>query len=221
MAQKTRSNQGTKRVIVPVTNFKMDSEKGIFTCYANVKNHIDFAGDRSVDGCFVASCRKHTENGTMPKMFWMHNPHSIPVGVWSKMAENEIGLLMEGKNLPTTKGKDIQIAAEAGAIDSFSIGYNVIREEYNEKLDCWDLLEVEIIEVSWVTYGCNDKSTLIEMKSKLESKEVPTKRELEKHLRDSGLSRKEAATICSRYDDTKSKADEDQEDEDEVFDIFS
>lgn len=218
VAVKKRAPQGTKHVVVPVKDFKFDQKTGRFTCYGNVKNYIDHADERTVDGCFLSSCVSHKSNGTMPKMFWMHNPYSIPVGVWHDMEEDEVGLKLEGSNLPTTVGKDIQIAAENGALDSFSIGYNIIREEYNHDLKCWDLLELEIVEVSWVTYACNDKSTLIEMKAKMEDTGILTKRDLEKHLRDTGFSRKQANTICSRYDD---KDNEPLETKAEDLDIFS
>lgn len=203
----------TKQLSLHVSNFKYDQESGEFECYGNVKGNIDHALDKTAEGAYVDSIKMHKQNGTMPKMFWMHKSHDLPVGVWLDMKEDAKGLWMKGKLSKTTMGSDIEILAKDGALDTFSIGYNVIEEKWNG--DHNDLIKVHIVETSWVTFGCNDKSTLIGIKSALENEEIPTKRELEKHLRESGLSRKEAATICSRYDDKKTAEKTDD------FDFFT
>ena len=60
-----------RHITVPATQFKYDSNTGEFTCYANVKNVIDHAQDRSVDGCFIKSIQNHKRKGTMPKQLCM------------------------------------------------------------------------------------------------------------------------------------------------------
>ena len=157
-----------------VSNFKYDDDTGTFECYGNVKGNIDHAMDKTAEGAYVDSIKAHKANGTMPKMFWMHKSHDLPVGVWLDMREDTKGLWMKGKLSKTAMGKDIEILAKDGALDTFSIGYNVVEEKWNG--DHNDLIKVHILETSWVTFGCNDQSTLIGIKSKMKEDEIPTKR---------------------------------------------
>lgn len=196
-----------RHIEVPVTNFKFDVKTGEFTCYGNVKNIIDYAGDRTVDGCFVGTIAEHRSKGTMPLMLWMHNPYELPVGVWVDWEEDEKGLFMKGRLSQTTMGKDIEILAKDGAIKKFSIGYRVEKGRWNEELDSYDLLAVKVMEVSWVNFACNDESDLQEMKSLLDEGELPTKRQLQDLLRKTGLSKRQAERIVNQYEpETKEDA---------------
>lgn len=204
-------------MVVPATNFKMDSETGLFTAYANTKNFIDHVKDRAVDGCYLKSIEKHKSAKTMPKMFWSHNPYELPVGVWKTMLEDSKGLLMGGKVSQTTMGKDIEILAKDGGLDSFSIGYEVIEEKWNQSKGCNDLLDIHVKEVSWVNFACNEESLLQEMKSALKNGQLPTRRELEKLLREAmHLSKSQAQNIVARYDDSPIETKSD-----DIFDLMA
>tara|TARA_R110000744_G_scaffold380568_1_gene503257 strand:- start:36975 stop:37616 length:642 start_codon:yes stop_codon:yes gene_type:complete len=206
-----------KYMVVPATNFKMDSETGLFTAYANTKNFIDHVKDRAVDGCYLKSIEKHKSAKTMPKMFWSHNPYELPVGVWKTMLEDSKGLLMGGKVSQTTMGKDIEILAKDGGLDSFSIGYEVIEEKWNQSKGCNDLLDIHVKEVSWVNFACNEESLLQEMKSALKNGQLPTRRELEKLLREAmHLSKSQAQNIVARYDDSPIETKSD-----DIFDLMA
>lgn len=195
-----------KRLIVPVTGFKMDAETGEFTCYGNVKEVIDHVKDRAVDGCYSKSIANHKANGTMPKMLWSHDPSQLPVGAYTNMEEDAKGLKMTGKLSKTTMGKDIEILAKDGALDSFSIGYYTIQEKWNQSKGCNDLIEIDIKEVSWVNFACNEASTLQAIKSHMSDGELPTKRELQNFLRESGLSKSQAEKITNLYNPSVEKA---------------
>ncbi len=203
---KIKGNEG--RIIVPVQDFKYGDTKGIFTCYGNVKNFIDHARDRTVDGCFMKSILKHKTNGTMPRQLWMHDPRSLPVGPWIDMVEDENGLWMEGKLSDTTQGRDIRTLAQDKALDSFSIGYRTISEKWNSTLGCNDLLELDIMEVSWVNFACNELSTLESIKSRVNETGVISKADLREVLQSSGLqlSKRDIERITSYYNpDQKSE----------------
>jgi HK97 family phage prohead protease len=189
-----------RHITVPVTEFKYDSNTGEFTCYANVKNVIDHAQDRSVNGCFKASIERHKLNGTMPKQLWMHNPYGLPVGPWLEMSEDEKGLFMRGKLSKTSMGTDIEILAKDGALDSFSIGYVVIQERWNVDLKCNDLIEVDIKEVSWVNFACNEASLLQSIKTHMDDGDLPTKAELRELFKTTGwFSKRQIERITGAY----------------------
>lgn len=184
---------------VPITDFKYDQKSGTFTCYGNTKHNKDHAGDRAMDGCYTKSIANHKAKGTMPKMLWSHNPSLLPVGSYSKMEEDAKGLKMTGKLSATTMGKDIKILADDNALDSFSIGYREIEAKYNGDTGTNDLYELDIKEVSWVNFACDENSMLESMKSNLDDGEMPTKRELQNFLRKNGLSKSQAEKVANNY----------------------
>lgn len=186
------------KCFVPI-EFKAHSDGRKFTAYGNVKNVRDHANDVTMDGAYQKSIDQHKANGTMPRLLWSHNPFELPVGKISNMEEDSKGLLFEGQLSDTEKGRDIYTLAKDGALDSFSIGYNVVREEYNSSKGVNELHEISIGEISFVNFACNEKSTLESIKSAMQKNELPSKRELEQILRHSGLSKKEAVAVASHY----------------------
>ena len=186
-----------------VTGFKMDNDEGTFTCYGNVKNNIDHARDRAVDGCYQKSIDRHKKEGTMPKMLWSHNPRELPVGKWMEMREDVKGLFLKGKLSDTVNGRDIGVLAKDGALDSFSIGYSIPEGgiKRNTTLNCDDLLEIDVKEISWVTFACNEESRIVdEIKSRLHAGETPSKADLREMLKTiPGLSKREIERITAGY----------------------
>lgn len=195
---KTKNDEG--RIVVPFSDYHYKASTRTFTCYGNVKDFIDHAKDRSVDGCFKKSIETHRRNGTMPKMLWMHNPFELPVGTWLHMEEDSKGLLYEGQFSKSTRGQDIEILAGEKALDQFSIGYREINSKWNSDLNCNDLLELDIKETSWVNFACNEASTLQSIKMKLEGGDLLTQRELQELLRENGLSKRQAERITNHYE---------------------
>ncbi len=192
-----------KSLAVGITDFKAKDDSAMsFTCYGNVKNIRDHAYDVTKDGAFVNSVLKHKAEGTMPKMFLNHSQWETPIGVWVDMVEDEKGLLLEGKFANTEKGREVYELMKLGAMDSFSIGYRVIDEKWNDQAGYNELKEIDIMEISAVNFPCNEESRLVGIKSMLDNNELPTKRDLEKLLREQGLSKKQAEKIASKYDPT-------------------
>ena len=190
----------TKFLTCDVSRVKLDPKTGEFTCYGNVKGNVDHAFDKTMNGAYLDSIKAHKTAGTMPDMFWMHKSYDLPVGVWLDMEEDEVGLKLRGKLSKTTLGTDIEILAKDGALKQFSIGYWVEEEKWNSA-GFNELRKIHITEVSWVTRACNEESVLLDIKSKMEDGELPTKREFEKLLREQcGLSKRQASKITNCYE---------------------
>ena len=139
----------------------------------------------------------------MPLRLWLNNRWDLPVGKWIDWEEDEKGLFMKGKLSKPTMGTDIETHAKDGALTKFSIGYRIEKGRWNDELDCYDLLAVDVKEVSWVNFACNDASDLQDIKSKMEDGELPTKRELQDLLRGTGLSKRQAERVASKYKPVK------------------
>lgn len=199
---------------VSLTEIKMVGDRE-FTCYASIKNIVDDVGDMVMDGAFTNTIEQHKSKGTMPLMFFNHghlNPqgnNSLPCGTWLEMKEDAKGLWLKGRLSDTTLGNDLITLIKdkaIGAYGMFSIGYVVIRSRKNVA-GYTELLELEVKEVSIVTYAANTKTHLLEVKSKASNGEMITKSDLRNLLLEqTDLSRRTVEKITRDYnpvDETK------------------
>ncbi len=191
-----------------------EGDEMTFRAYANVKHVKDHAWDICVDGCYQASVDSHKFNGTMPRLLWSHNARELPVGTITDMGEDEKGLWIEGYLADTTKGIDIYKLLKKKSLDSFSIGYTIIKEEWSQGANANLLIEIHIKEVSFVNFACNEMSLLEDVKSSSLSGRAVSKEKLSAVLLDYGLSDDEAKSIIENYT-PKSDANGDKSTKDE------
>ena len=159
---------------------------GSFEGYASVFDVTDSDGDIIQKGAFSKAVQLMHDGTTRPKMCWQHNWWEL-IGTWKEMAEDDKGLKVKGQLfLDLERGREAHILMKAGEIDSMSIGFDPI---VAEKIKTGDLIkEVDLWEVSLVTFPANDQATITQSKSV---------RDFENYLRDAGYSRKDAVTIAS------------------------
>lgn len=159
---------------------------GVFEGYASVFGVVDNGMDVVAPGAFTKTLGKRKV-----KMLWQHDS-SQPIGVWESIAEDERGLRVKGRIL-----KDVQKGAEAialmkaGALDSMSIGYRTIAASDEGGGRIRKLLEVDLFEVSLVTFPMLDDAKVTAIKS------IKTIRDFEKALRDVGFSQSEAKAVSA------------------------
>ena len=162
-----------------VGEFKMLDTAGEFEGYGSVFGNIDAYGDVVMPNAFMKSLQNKK-----PAMLWQHDPH-CPIGVWTECREDAKGLYVKGElNLETRLGKECYALLKQGALKGLSIGFNTVKSLYDEETDVRQLLEIDLWEVSAVTFPANDAANVEEVRSAV----IPTVRELEQHLRDAGLS---------------------------------
>ena len=172
-----------------------DDDERKFVGYASTFGNEDRVGDVVEKGAFNKSLNRHTREKTMPAMLLHHDLHR-PIGRWTTMSEDEKGLYVEG-----TLTKGVRDADEAyallqdGAINSMSIGYYVNDEEWDSKARVNRLKEIELHEVSLVTIPANSAALVTSVKDADGEVNV---RDLERALRDAGLSRNEAKKLIAK-----------------------
>lgn len=170
-------------------------EDGFIEGYGSVFNNTDAYGDVVVKGAFVRSLGEHAEKKTAPAMLWQHNP-DWPVGKWVEVREDDRGLYMKGQFADTAQAKDVRTLARMGAITGMSIGFVPKKADYDKESDLRMIRDVDLWEVSLVTFPANDQARVVEARAAdLEQADVT---EIERTLRDAGLSRREAKTVVSR-----------------------
>jgi uncharacterized protein len=179
-----------------------DPESGRVEGYASKFGILDRGGDIVIAGAFKDSLAIYRKAGDPIPMLWQHDP-SQPIGVWDKFDEDSIGLKVEGElfmDIPQAKG--IHTMMRRKAVKGLSIGYRTKRHEIDRMTGARKLLEVELGEISAVTFPMLPEATLTSVKGDSEI----NPRELEQALREAGLSRADAVKAVAVFR-TKSARD--------------
>lgn len=177
---------------------KAVEEDGFFSGYGAVFNNVDWYNDIILPGAFTKSLARWAEKNKMPPVLWNHDDGE-PIGVYTKVFEDEKGLFVEGKLLinDVPRAKSTHALLRARAIDGLSIGYST--KQANKKANgIRELVELDLSEISIVTKPANKQSLITSVKSKLEEGELPSLPEFEKFLRESGFSKSQATAIAGK-----------------------
>lgn len=185
-----------------VAELKAD-EQGVIDGYGSIFGNVDSYGDIVAKGAFARTLADADAVKRMPAMLWQHNPDE-PIGVWSAMREDAKGLYVKGQLADTQRGREALTLTKMGALTGLSIGYSTVKFEYDQAKDIRTLVDVDLWEVSPVTFPANDKARISAVKSASEM----TEREIEEILRDAGFSKKEAkAFIAEGFRSLRSRDD--------------
>jgi phage head maturation protease len=104
------------------------------------------------------------------------------------MTEDDRGLKVVGKlALDTTRGKEAHALLKMGALNGLSIGFVSKQWSYDRDTEVRTLTEVDLWEVSMVTFPANGKARVTNVKAS-EVAGLQTIRHAERALRDAGFS---------------------------------
>jgi HK97 family phage prohead protease len=165
-----------------------DKEYGRFEGYGSVFGNKDLGNDVIEKGAFSKSLRKRKAKGV--KLLYQHKS-DMPIGVFDEIKEDDHGLVVKGRlALKTQAGAEAYELLKMGALDGLSIGFRVNPKEvsYDKRANKRIIKEVDLMEVSLVTFPMNPQATVRSVKG-----EQYSIREWENGLRDAfSLSRSEA-----------------------------
>lgn len=165
------------------------AEDGTFTGYASVFDVTDNHNDVVVKGAFN---RTLNENNNV-KLLWQHRMDE-PIGVISHLSEDARGLYIEGKLLlDVGRGKEAYSLLKSGAINGLSIGYSVVDYDVDGHSGTRLLKDINLWEVSLVTFPANELAGVTTIKS---ANSLDTVRKFENFLREAGFSRSESKHIA-------------------------
>jgi HK97 family phage prohead protease len=86
------------------------------------------------------------------RMLWQHDPAS-PIGSWISMSEDARGLKVRGQlNLAVARAREALALMREGSVDGLSIGFRVKRASKPPRGGIRKLLELDLWEVSLVTF---------------------------------------------------------------------
>ena len=160
-----------------------EDEKGYFSGYGSIFGNKDLGNDVMVEGAFAKSIASKGAKGV--KLLYQHKADE-PIGVFEEIIEDPKGLKVKGRlAMGTQRGREVYELMKMGALDSMSIGYKLSPEDYkySDKLKKRTITNLDLMEVSMVTFPMNPKAKIT--KVKLAEMNV---RELEHYLRDAGMS---------------------------------
>lgn len=144
---------------------KAAGDAGEIEGYAAVFGNVDAYGDVIEPGAFKTSLARRVAGKV--RMLSQHDPASV-IGVWDSLEEDAKGLRAKGRLiLGTTAGRDAYELLKAGALDGLSIGYRAVKSERGSvaSKSVRLLKEIDLFEISVVTWGANDQATVQRVKS--------------------------------------------------------
>ncbi|MDQ0317839.1 HK97 family phage prohead protease [Amorphus orientalis] len=126
------------------------SADGTFSGYATLFGRADLSGDVVAPGAF-ARVLGEKEAGRI-KLLYQHDP-AEPIGRWLLIAEDRRGLHVRGRITDeTTRGREVRALMRDGVLDGLSIGFKTVREARDPATGHRLLLEVDLWEISIVTF---------------------------------------------------------------------
>lgn len=174
-------------------------ENGIFEGYACLFGKEDLGQDIVRPGAFARSLARRSLSGI--KLLYQHDP-AQPIGRWLSIEEDAKGLLVKGQLLlDLPKAREVMSLMREGVLDGLSIGFRTIRGNKDRKSGLRHLHEVDLWEISVVTFPMQPEARIASVKSDHLPDHDPwvSKRHLERKLmQDAGLSRSQARALMAR-----------------------
>ncbi|QIO42887.1 HK97 family phage prohead protease [Rhizobium leguminosarum bv. trifolii] len=172
-----------------------------FSGYGAVFGNVDSGDDVILKGAFAETLATAKKTGIWPAMLSQHGVYGsqmTPIGVWTEMKEDNIGLYVEGKLANTERGREAYELLKMKprpAISGLSIGFRakewLLRSAPDEPRRT--LKSVDLLEVSLVTFPMNGKARITSVKSEFNP------REIEDGLREAGLSRADSVKAVAVF----------------------
>ncbi|MBC9176772.1 HK97 family phage prohead protease [Pseudoroseomonas ludipueritiae] len=194
-ALEVRDGFGGRKTLDFGLEVKEVAADGTFSGYGSVFGVLDSYSDRIAPGAFKASLAEHRSAGTLPALLWQHDQRQ-PIGVYTSIREDERGLYVEGKlALKTRQGAEAHELLQMKAISGLSIGFATVKSERDEKSGIRTLKQVDLWEVSLVTFPANGAARVSNVKA---ADRIRLPKEFEAFLREEGgYSHSQARAIAS------------------------
>lgn len=191
-----REAAGGREVRSFAMQIKATGEDGMIEGYGSVFGVADSYDDVIARGAFAGSLKAHKAAGTMPAMLWQHEADE-PIGVWTEMSEDAKGLKVRGQLcLDTSCGKEAYALLKMGALNGLSIGFISRQWSYDTETEIRTLTEVDLWEVSLVTFPANESARVIGVKAS-DVAGITSIRQAEQALRDAGISADTAKALIA------------------------
>lgn len=183
-----------KTLAVEAVEFRFDeARKGFFSGYASKFNGVDSYGDTILPGAYAQTL----ENRQRPiQMRWNH--FGPVIGKWTKAAEDDHGLYVEGELTPGhSVAEDVYASMKHGAVNGLSIGFRIPSGGSAKDGKLRQLKRIDLVEISVVETPADLGARIGDVKSAID--EIETLKQAEAFIRDGcGLSWAAATALVSQ-----------------------
>jgi len=157
---------------LPSTSRVSVTSDGAVEGYASLFGEVDQARDMVMPGAFTQTLQNRGLR-RIPMLF-QHDP-AEPVGIWLELREDWRGLWARGRLIPeVARGRELLALVREGAIDGLSIGYRTVRGRIDPKTRVRKLYQVDLWEVSIVTFPLLTGARVHAVKGRARSKHFST-----------------------------------------------
>jgi HK97 family phage prohead protease len=175
---------------VKYLNFKIKQDDDSKGSGRKVIGLASVFGNKDLDGDIIdpSAFNDQFQGGVMEnvKTLWQHN-WGDPIGMGSaKLTAQGIEFETELDDVDPTAVKALNLVSK-GIIDSFSIGFRMLKNSFDSTRDAFVIEKASLMEVSLVTFPANPLAKVSEIKSKQQAIEV--ERTMTGLLRDAGYSK--------------------------------
>jgi len=152
----------------------MDSEKRQVAVYLSKFDSMDSDSDIIRKGAFSKSLSERGVSSTSNRKiaFLRHHDWQQPIGKWLTLQEDDYGLFGVAQMGNSTIAKDAWEDYKMGIIREHSIGFQYVQDKIKFMEDTsmlgggfYDITEVKLFEGSAVTFGANEFTQVVEVKS--------------------------------------------------------
>ena len=187
---------------------KAVNDDGTFEGYGSVFGVVDSYQEVVAAGAFTDSLGALKQQNRMPALLWQHRSGE-PIGVYTEMREDSIGLHVKGKlALKTARGAEAHELLKMKALSGLSIGFMTREDSYDKLTGVRTLKKLDLWEVSLVTFPANDAARVSAVKT-IES--INTLADAESYLRESGgLTKSQAVGLIARVKSLQGRSESDE-----------
>ncbi len=152
----------------------MDSDKRQVSVYLSKFDSMDSDGDVIRKGAFSKSIAERGVNSLSNRKiaFLRHHDWQQPIGKWLSLEEDDYGLFAVGQMGNSTIANDAWEDYKMSIIREHSIGFQYVQDKIKFIEDSsmqnggyYDITEVKLFEGSAVTFGSNEFTQVVEVKS--------------------------------------------------------
>jgi len=156
--QMEKKSTATDLEVRSIGEIRSITEEGIIEAYLTKWNTVDAYRSTFQEGAFKKTFQERT--GKI-KMLWDHDEL---IGKVIESREDQYGPWVRCQiNLETTRGKDAYAHLRAGDVESFSFGFNTIKDKVVDRVR--HISEVRVMEVSPVIFPANEAATVVSVRS--------------------------------------------------------
>lgn len=210
--KRTNEDVLVKEMDLNSIQLKMDSDNTrTFSGYLSVFGGIDSYGDTVLPGAFKKSLARLKKEKRHLPILEQHGHSSsgyTPIGVWTELKEDSIGLKATGRLYSTSRGEDFYKILKESPVGAIGLSIGYYRDKFkpnvvgNKSTGGYLLEELDLYEGTVTAFPADGNALILEVKEEdrntVEDEERKTVRDLEKHLKTSyGFSSREAKKLIS------------------------